>query len=110
MAKFWYLEPINELQQRKGSLEFGLYPACEYWTSTDKMSMAQPYSRVKMNEMLDWCDRNLKSHMVWSNRYGSFSFRDERDRAMFRLFFSDESMPEPTHWPGMENPPKLKSY
>ena len=95
MAKFWHTEPIPELIQRPGHFEFGLYPAIQYYGSTDRQSMAKPYNRTMLEAMLEWCRDNVKHPMSYSERYGSFYFSDEQDRAMFRLFHSDETMPEP---------------
>lgn len=108
MAKFWYTEPIHELIQRTGSYPFGLYPAVQYFSSTDKWSSAKPYNREFFTKMLYWAQENCKHPFTFSERYGSLYFADEQDRVMFRLFFGDDDMPEPTHWPGMKDPPPLK--
>ncbi len=108
MAKFWHTEPIHELLQRPGTLPYGLYPSVQFHISTDKWSVQQPYARPKFEEMLAWVVANVRKGVTYSERYGSWHFGDEQERAMFRLFFGDDTMPEPTHWPGMENPPRLK--
>lgn len=92
---FWRTEPIHELLQRRGSYPYGLYPAIQYFNSTDKWSMARPYNRDKFEEMIQWCRDNCKGDASFSEAYGSFYFAIEQDRAMFRLFFADETMPEP---------------
>lgn len=96
MAKFWYTEPLQELLQRPGHFEFGLYPAIQYHGSTNPHTIKNhPYNLEVMTAMLAWCSTNVAHPMTYSERYGSFYFSDEKDRAMFRLFHGDETMPEP---------------
>jgi len=95
MARFWHTEPIEKLMQRRGSLPFGLYPSVSYSHSSDKWSAKKPYNYDRMHEMLNWAATNCKHQFTFSEKYGSFYFADEQDRAMFRLFHSDDTMPEP---------------
>jgi hypothetical protein len=87
VAKFWHTEPFPELDQRKGRFEFGLYPAAFF---NDRN-----YNSEMLNSMVEWCRENIKNPMSYSERYGSFYFSDENDRVLFRLYYSDETMPEP---------------
>jgi hypothetical protein len=88
MAKFWYEHPIIELEQR-----YGMYPNARlYWLGTynpehQKLLNEKFYTRESLEEIRKWCEINCKGIMVFSEKYGSFTFDLERDRTLMRLFF-----------------------
>lgn len=99
--QFWSNEPIAELDQRRGSLPYGLYPAMRYYHGIHpEMSQHRasqgPYNRGVLEKMVDWCVKNCKGLFTFSEAYGSFYFELAEDRGMFRMFFDSLNMPTPT--------------
>jgi hypothetical protein len=103
MSHFWHQQPITNLGQRYHSecFPYGLYPnaALHSVTAVSPKNVIEAtkdkYNLIKLDEMVAWCEQNVRGHFSWSARCGSFGFSKKEDAALFRMFFDDDTMPPP---------------
>ena len=98
---FWSFEPreittgydyrgeMQTAMQQPGSFPYGVYPKTNYYNGIWEWRNNKPlYCRPILEHMLKWCkDNNM--HITYSEKYGSFYFKEKEHAALFLMFFEN---------------------